>query len=282
MDAVLKPAAAATPMGSNAERRRKARRRRRRFRLVTVWIARVAVIVLPLYAWERAANSKSIDPFLYSQPSSIWDRLQLWWDDGTIADNIWFTVRNALVGYVLGLVLGSMIAVLFVAAPKIGRIYLPVMTTVNAVPRFAFAPLFIAWVGFGARSAILLVIIVTLFINFFSIHGGLSSIDNSYMQWSRALGANEIKVWTTVRIPAIVGWILSSLRLSIGLAFSAAVVAEFVGGAVGMGHLISMSVNTFRSAGVFAGMAAIISLIIVIDGLIRILERRWTHWVGFG
>lgn len=260
------------------------RRRRRRVlvgRRVLLWVLRASVLVGPIMFWEWAVNRGILRQFTFSKPSLIWGQLAEWVADGTMLSNTLVTIQSAVLGYALGAFAGVGIAVLFTVVPKLGRIYDPFMTTLNAVPRFAFAPLLVSLLGFGLVSSVSLVMLVTMFVSFFAVHGGLRSISVDQILWVRSLGASAVEEWRTVRFPAIVRWLLASLRVSVGLAVSAAIVSEFVGGgAQGIGHLVSSSANLFRATGVYAGIVVVLSIATVIDTCLRIAERRWTHWIG--
>lgn len=253
---------------------------RRRERLVTalVWLCRALVVVGPLLLWQYLADERIIPRFLFSSPEAVWDRLVDWTLDGTIASNASFTLMNAFLGYFLGLFIGVALAVLFTVSPRLGGIFIPFLTMINAIPRIAFAPLLVAWFGFGLASNIALVVLVIVFVNFFAAYGGLSAVDEGNLLWAKALGASRWQVWTTVRLPAIGVWVLSSLRMCIGLALSAAIVSEFVGGARGIGYLASSSTNTFKSAGVYAAITVTIVVAGLLDVFLRMAERRMTQW----
>lgn len=250
-------------------------------RRILVWVLRAAVLVTPIVFWEWAVNRGVLRQFTFSKPSLVWEQLVEWAADGTMLSNTAVTIRSAVLGYVLGALAGAFIAVLFTAAPKLGRIYNPFMTTLNAIPRFAFAPLLVSLLGFGLVSSVALVMIVTLFVSFFAVHGGLQSINDDQLRWVQSLGASRVEEWRAVRFPAIVRWLLASLRVSVGLAVSAAIVSEFVGGgAQGIGHLVSSSANLFQATGVYAGLVVVLSIAAVIDTGLRFAERQWTHWIG--
>jgi NitT/TauT family transport system permease protein len=244
------------------------------------WFGRVMVLVLPLAAWEIASGAGRLPLFIYSKPSLIWEQLVEWLVDGTIVHNTQYTLANAAFGYVLGVGAGALLAVVFFRFRQLGEIYLPFVTAMNAMPREALAPLTIALFGFGVAANVSLIVIIILFVNFFSVYGGLSSMEGDHLLWARSQGASEMQLWTTVRSRAIVRWVLGSMRLSIGLALSGAIVAEFLGGARGIGYLVSSSTNFFQSAGVFAGIIIVIAIVIVVDSMLRLCERRWAHWVG--
>lgn len=244
------------------------------------WVGRFLVLAVPIVVWQLLVEQRIMSAFIVSEPSRIASRLADWLRDGTILSAAAFTLRNTLIGYCLGVVVGNGLAVLFTVYPKVGRIYLPFMTAINAIPRIAFAPLLVVAFGYGLPGAVSLVVLVIVYLSFFTTYGGLQTIDPLHVAWAQMLGASGVKLWLHVRVPAILRWIVSSLRLSIGHAFSAAIVAEFLGVPAGLGALISRSVNLFQSDGLFAGLAVVVAMVFLIDMVIRAFERRFTGWAG--
>lgn len=256
----------------------------RRARWVTgaVWVCRLLAVIVPLVIWQTLSDRGAIPNFIFSNPAAIGEKLVQWLGDGTVLTNAWFTVSNAAIGYALGLVIAAASAAAFVTWPRVGATLLPFMAFANALPRIALAPLLVAWFGFGMGSNVALVVIVVVFVNFFNIYGGLSSLDEDQVTWAQSLGASSAQLWLTVRLPSIVRWVLGGMRTSVGLALSASVVSEFVGGARGVGFLVSSSTNIFQSSGVYAGIAVTVVVAGLVDTSLRLLEKRWAHWVGQG
>lgn len=253
-------------------------RRRRIAQRTLVWVLRVAVLVVPIWLWQVAVDQGWVGTFVASSPSAIWAQFVAWIQDGTVFRQTGYTLYEAVVGYLVGVLVGALLAVLFTLNRKLARIYLPMMGTLNAVPRLALAPLLLTWLGLGSSSKIALVVVVVLFVNFFAVYNGLKQIGTEHLMWVQSLGAGGFEVWWHVRIPSVVRWLFSSLRVSVGLAIGAAVVAEFVGAAHGLGYLISSGANLFRTADIYAGLLIVVLVVAIIDTALRLLERSLTQW----
>jgi NitT/TauT family transport system permease protein len=267
----------APPAPTAPPRPRRPRGRKIAIRTV-VWVLRVLVLVVPIWLWQVAVDRGWIGAFVASSPKAIGARFWEWVQDGTVFQQTGYTLYEALVGYVIGVAIGALLAVLFTSNRKLARIYLPMMGTLNAVPRLALAPLLLTWLGFGSSSKIALVVVVVLFVNFFAVYNGLKEVNQDNLMWVESLGATNLEIWWNVRLPSVVRWLFSSLRVSVGLAIGAAVVAEFVGAARGLGYLISSGANLFRTADVYAGLLIVVIVVAVIDTLLRLLERSLTQW----
>src|SRR5947209_6143610 len=140
---VLAPAREGTP-----------RRTRRLRRGIAVVSAQVLVGVVLLGGWELASG-RLIDTFFVSKPSLV--AVELWRQAtaGRLWTDLWVTVvRETLVGYVIGSVLGIVAGFFLAQAPLVARILNPYVIAIYGVPRIALAPLFIVWFGIGLTSKI--------------------------------------------------------------------------------------------------------------------------------
>lgn len=263
-----RPAAIAVPRGIG----------RTLVRKLVLYIGRILVVAIPIALWQISVNNGWVGSFVASSPEQIWAQFWEWLIDGTILAESLHTFGEALSGYVIGVLVGSLLAIGFASSRWVSAVYLPFMSALNAVPRLIFAPLFVAWLGFGASSKIALVILVTTYVNFFSVYNGLREVDSEMVSWVRCLGGKRRALWRHVRIPAIVGWVIASLRVTVGLAVAAAVTAEFLGASQGLGYLVSNGANLFQPADVYAGLLAVVVVVGIVDAILRLLERRLTRW----
>src|SRR6202000_294849 len=152
-----------------------------------VWGLRALVLVVPIWLWQVAVDRGWIGAFVASSPQAIGARFWEWVQDGTVFQQTGYTLYEAVIGYLIGVVIGALLAVLFTSNRKLARIYLPMMGTLNAVPRLALAPLLLTWLGFGPSSKIALVVVVVLFVNFFAVYNGLKEVNTENTMWVESL-----------------------------------------------------------------------------------------------
>src|SRR5581483_6346309 len=164
--------------------------------------------------------------------------------------------------------------------PKIGAIVDPYIRVLNALPRVVLAPIFLLWFGLGIWSKVVLGITVVFFIVFFNTHQGVRDVDKTIVNNSRMLGATEWQLARHVLIPSALTWVFSSLHISIGFAMIAVVVGEYLGAARGVGYLISQAEGTFDTTGVFAGMAVLSGVVLLVGVGVNRLERWLLRWKG--
>ncbi|MFI5781517.1 ABC transporter permease [Nocardia sp. NPDC051570] len=245
------------------------------------WGLRAALVVLWLGSWELTATLW-IDPFVYSKPSRIWDRLVEWFTQGTQFGSIWLqlftTVEEAVLGFVIGSVAGVVLGVLLGRSRYWAEVLAPFIKALNAVPRIVLASLFIIWFGFGLESKVATVVVLTFFAVFFNAFTGAREVDGNVINNARILGAGRWQVLSQIVLPSATTWILSSLHTAFGFALIGAVVGEYAGAAKGLGLLISNAQNTFDSAGIYAGMIIITVVALLAEWGIGVAENRLLKW----
>ncbi len=281
-DTIARIATAAPEVEAESEEQilARARGQARRSALRT-WGLRAVLVVLWLGSWELTATLW-IDPFVYSKPSRIWDRLVEWFSQGTQFGSVWLqiftTVEEAVLGFVIGSVAGVVLGVLLGRSRYWAEVLAPFIKALNAVPRIVLASLFIIWFGLGLESKVATVVVLTFFAVFFNAFTGAREVDGNVIDNARILGAGRWQVLSQIVLPSATTWILSSLHTAFGFALIGAVVGEYAGASKGLGLLISNAQNTFDAAGIYAGMIIITVVALLAEWGIGAAENRLLKW----
>jgi NitT/TauT family transport system permease protein len=256
-------------------------RRARRRHLGLVWSLRVIVLAAVFGAWELLATYV-IDPFYYSKPSLIADRLWEWFSVGTSKGSIWsnlsVTLQEAVYGFILGAVLGVVLGILFGRARLLAEVLSPFVQALNAVPRIVLAALFIIWFGLGMQSKIATALVLVFFPVFFNAFQGAREVDGNFVDNARILGASRMQILWSIVVPSATSWILASLHTAFGFALIGAIVGEYAGASKGVGLLISTAQGTFDAAGIYAGMILSTVLALLAEVILGSAERRLLRW----
>jgi NitT/TauT family transport system permease protein len=242
---------------------------------------RLALVVLWLGSWELAARTV-IDPFYYSMPSRIWQRLVDWFTDGTSQGSIWanigITLEEAVLGFAIGTLAGVVLGVVLGRSRFLADVLAPFIKGSNAIPRIVLASLFVIWFGLGMTSKVATAFVLVFFAVFFNAFQGAREVDRVLVDNARILGASRWDLMRTIILPSATSWILASMHVAFGFALIGAVVGEFTGADKGMGLLIAHSQGNFDAAGIYAGMLIITIVALVAEWLITRLESRLTGW----
>jgi NitT/TauT family transport system permease protein len=253
----------------------------RRRRPWKVYAVRIALVVVWLGSWELAARTV-IDPFYYSMPSKIWDRLVDWFTEGTSQGSIWsniaVTLEEAVLGFVIGTLAGVVLGVLLGRSRFFADVLAPFIKGANAIPRIVLASLFVIWFGLGMSSKVATAFVLVFFAVFFNSFQGAREVDRVLVDNSRILGASRWQLMRSVILPSATSWILASMHVAFGFALIGAIVGEFTGADKGLGLLINHAQGNFDAAGIYAGMLVTTVLALVAEWLISRLESRLTSW----
>ncbi|MFD4878244.1 ABC transporter permease [Streptomyces sp. NPDC058420] len=262
------------------------RARAARKRKVGVGAARVLLLVAVLGLWEWLSRVKVIDPFNFSMPSKIWDQIYTWVMHGTalgsLGEQIWYTLQEALLGWIIGVVAGVVFGIALGRITLLADVLGPYIKVLNSIPRIVLAPIFVIWFGLGPASKVASAVVLVFFPVFFNAFQGAREVDRNLVANARILGASDRRVTLQVVIPSATSWIFTSLHVSFGFALIGAIVGEYIGATKGIGLLVAQSQGTFNAAGVYAAMVILAVVALVAEGLLTFAENRIFRWKPSG
>lgn len=253
-----------------------------RRRKLQVHAAQLVAFVLIFGGWQLFTSLKIVDPFFWGQPSGIATTLVDWVRHGTsfgsIWQQIWLTMEEAVFGFLLGVAGGVVVGVLLGQVRFLSEVLSPYVKAVNALPRIVLGTLFVILFGLGMTSKVVLAAFLVFFVVFFNAFQGVREVDGNLVNNARILGASRLQVVRNVVLPSALTWIIASLHVAFGFAVIGAIVGEILGAQHGLGVVISYSMNNFETNGIFAGMIIIGAIALVAEWLINLLERRLLAW----
>jgi NitT/TauT family transport system permease protein len=253
----------------------------RRRHKALVYSLRLLLLMVILGGWELSV-SLWLDPFFYSKPSLIWDKLVIWFTDGTAQGSIWaqigVTLQEAALGFILGSLVGVVLGILLGRARLLAEVVSPYIQALNAVPRIVLAALFVIWFGLGMESKIATAFVLVFFPVFFNAFQGAREVDRNLVNNARILGAGRAQVLWSIVVPSSTSWILASLHTAFGFALIGAIVGEYTGATRGLGLLISTAQGSFDAAGIYAGMLITTVLALLAEVVLGLAERRLLRW----
>lgn len=228
--------------------------------------------------WQVYVTAANVSAAVVPKPSAIWT--SFWTDatDGTYASNVVVTGQEVLIGFIVGGIVGFVLAVLVAELTWVRKIIYPYVIATQAVPKIALAPLFLIWFGFGLESKVLLAVTVTFFPVFINTLSGLGQAEEGQLELMRALCAKRSRVFLRVKLPNAVPSIFAGLEIAIVLSVIAAVIAEFIGATEGLGYLILYYNTRLDVASEFAALLVLSLSGYILHWLITVAGRRIVYW----
>ncbi|HJU62203.1 MAG TPA: ABC transporter permease [Candidatus Binatia bacterium] len=244
---------------------------------IGVTILRVVIIGGFLLLWE-VASGRWIEPFLISSPSRIFSSMVTGFYSGDLLQHTWVTFQEIAIGFPLGAFTGIALGYWFGRSRLLAEIFEPIIIALNGIPRTAVAPLFIVWLGIGIWSKVGVVFLLTFFLNFFNTYTGMRQMDQEYVDLAKLMGVKGWKLTFKVIFPAISPYVFTGIRTSIPFAVIGAIVGEFIAATEGVGFFIRLSAGIFKTADVFVGIIVLMIMVIVMDKIAEMVERRALRW----
>jgi NitT/TauT family transport system permease protein len=240
-------------------------------RLTTIgrWGVGIAAVVL----WELLTRIKLVDPYYFSSPSLIAASAYKAFTTGTLWVDIAFTSTTTIVGFVAGVAVGAVVGLSTWWSKVYGNVLEPYLVLFNAVPKLALAPVIIILLGIDIKSKIALAMLLCVVPTAVAAYSGVKSIDADMETLLFSLGAKRRHVFTKVVVPWALPWIVSSLRINIGLALAGAIVGEFIASQQGVGRMILYAGQVMDINLVWVGVVVLSILAIIMYLGVEALEK---------
>jgi NitT/TauT family transport system permease protein len=233
----------------------------------------VGILVGALALWEIGADTGVIDAFFWSQPSAIYKTLLIFFTTGDAFTDIGFTFRSTIIGFLIGTLAGSALGLSFWWSRNYAAIVQPYVICFESIPKLALAPLIVLVFGIGLASKVAIATALTLVVSTLTTYAGVKAVDPDGEKLFYSLGASRMQVFRKLVIPSCLPWIISVLRVNIGLALTGAVVGEFIASQHGLGRAILYAGQTYDIALVWVAVAVLSTLAIIMYVTVSWIER---------
>lgn len=244
----------------------------------TISITRVGLLVILLALWEITAQLGWIDTFITSSPSQIVTLFITYVVDGQLFYHAGVSLFETIVGFVLGTIMGVIIAILLWWSDFWAKVLDPYMVVLNALPKTALAPIFIIIFGAGYKGIIATAISISLVVTIMNMLKSYKSVDKDKIKLLETFGATKFQVLTKVVIPYSVPDLISTLKSNIGLSWVGVIAGEFLVSKAGLGYLIVYGTQVFKLDLVMMNIAVLAFLSNIMYKIISKLETRFTKW----
>lgn len=240
-------------------------------------VMRLIVPVVPgallLVLWHVVARSGLVPSLLLPTPAEVVTRL--WWElaSGQLLDYARSTVTAALLGSLSGATLAFPLGYLIARRRLIAAALHPYVAASQALPAVAVAPLLVLWVGYGLTPVVLLCALIVFFPILLATILGLRTIEADLVDAARLDGAAGWWMLRHIEIPLALPSLLTGLRNGVTLSITGAVVGEFVTGGHGLGLLLTVQASRSDATGLFATIALLITLAVLLYTVLRGVER---------
>jgi NitT/TauT family transport system permease protein len=249
---------------------------------VPQWVSITVLGLAMLGLWWVIAELEFVSRILLPGPAEtfeeLWDTTKNIVTGGHIAEGLWITTQEVLVGFLAAAVAGFALGVI-VGETRLGkRAVMPYLVALNALPKVAFAPVFVAWFGFGVNSKIVMALFIAFFPVIVDTAAGLYAVDADTLMLFRSMESTRWQTLRKFKLPSALPFIFAGLKTAAVFSVVGAVVGEYLGGGHGLGELIRLSAQTLRIDRVFALIVYLGILGLLLFGLVAWAEKKLLFW----
>ncbi len=235
------------------------------------WWPAIAAHAALILLWHFAVVLGDVPDFVMPTPLETLNALfqpHYNWLRHTLA-----TAAEVFGGYLLAVVVGVGLAITFTWSETASRFFMPLIVTLNMIPKVAMAPLFIVWLSFGIVPNMVIAFTICFFPILITTARGLREVEPELLELVQALRATRWQIFSKIQLPGSLPYIFSGMKISVVFAVAGAIVGEFIGSAQGLGYLMMSVQGVLDTAGMFMAVILISLIGVALYGLVILLER---------
>lgn len=229
-------------------------------------------------AWEAASRAGIVTPFLLPPLSAVLARV---WEDaasGELAVNLGLTLYRALTGFAIAGVAGVALGILMTRRRWVRWFFDPIVSVGFPMPKIAFLPVFMLWLGLYDFSKISMAVFNAIFPVIAATMAAAEGVDRHLLWSARSLGASERQLLREIILPAALPQILTGLQVALPISMIVMIVTEMLMGGQGLGGAMIAASRFADSPGVFAGIVEIaLAGLCLVRGM-TVLRRHLLRW----
>ena len=253
-----------------------------RLDLVAAWLGRragaIGSLVVVLLGWEMAARAGIVTPFLLPPLSTVLGRVAEDALSGELTINLGLTLYRAVAGFAIAGAAGVALGILMTRRRWVRWFFDPIVSVAFPMPKIAFLPVFMLWLGLYDVSKISMVVFNAIFPVIAATMAAAEGVDNHLVWSARSLGASDRQLLREIILPAALPQILTGLQVALPISMIVEIVTEMLMGGAGLGGAMIGASRFADSPGVFAGIVEIaVAGLCLVKGIV-VLRRHLLIW----
>ena len=230
-------------------------------------LAHIALVV----GWYLYVKLRHVPKFVMPSPGETINALLSpdygWWSNAAV------TGTEIYAGYFLALVVGVLLAMVFSWSKTLESLFMPLLVTLNMIPKVAMGPLIIVWFKYGVFPNTMIAFSIAVFPILLTTARGLREVEPELLDLVRSLRGSRWQIFTKIQLPGALPYIFSGMKVGSILAVAGAIVGEFLQSDKGLGYLMLQVQVTLDTPAMFMAVILITLLGMLLYGIVLLLER---------
>lgn len=246
------------------------------------WIAMTFVFVVFIGTWHLVTAFRLVSPIILPTPlETLKDMIfvgQNLLTGGYMLGALWITVKEVIYGFALAIAIGFSLGVLVGETAFGEKAVMPYLVAIDTMPKVAFAPLFVAWLGFGIESKVALAAFIATFPIVVGTAAGLHAADENARMLFKTMGASRMQTLIKMKLPTGLPQIFTGLKIGAVGVMAGAITGEFLGGGKGFGELIRVAASQLNTPRVFSLILYLSLVGLALYVIVQWTQRRVVFW----
>lgn len=239
-----------------------------------VKLTQILVLIVFLIVWQLLSDYKIINPFIFSSPIKVVETIINLHTTGDLYNHILITVWETLISFVLGTLLGILIASIMWWNKFFAKVIDPYLTVLNSLPKVALGPILIIWVGAGMQSIVVMALLISTIITIINVYQGFINIDPIKIKLMQTFKATKSQIYFKLILPGTISNIISCFKVNISMSLIGVIMGEFLVSKEGIGYLIMYGSQVFNLDLVITGTIILCIVAAIMYSLVLYIEKK--------
>ena len=234
------------------------------------WALIILAHLLVVLAWHLFVDWGEVPAYIMPTPMDTVLSLR---GEYNWVHNTWITASEVFGGYILAVVVGVGLALLFSWFATFATFLMPLVVSLNMIPKVALGPLFIVWFDYGLGPNIIIAFTICFLPILITTTRGLQEVEPDLLDLVRSLNGSRWQIFTKIQLPGSLPYIFSGMKVAVVLAVAGAIVGEFIASEEGLGYLMLQVQVDLDTPAMFMAVLLITFVGVLLYGIVIGLER---------
>ena len=239
---------------------------------------KIDMIILPvilIIIWYLVCDLFQLVPsFMFPGPIDVVTSFVNLVVSGKLFKDIFETLYKVLFGMLLASVVGITFGILLGWSKRLETLCKLIISILRPIPPIAWIPFSILWFGIGIGPAVFIIFMGCVFPILISTIDGVHRTDPVLIEAAQSFGASNSQILTEVILPSSLPYIVSGLKVAMGIALMCTISGEMIGSSSGIGYMILTSTSLFDTGSTVVGMLVIGVIGIIFDYIFTKVQER--------
>lgn len=238
-----------------------------------VFVTQVLLLLFVIIFWQLMSDKEVINTFITSSPKRIVSTIINLYQSNDLFHHIWITTYETLISFILGTLIGILVAIILWYSNFISKVIDPYLTVLNSLPKVSLGPILIIWVGANINSIIVMAVLVSVIITIITVYNGFMATDYNKIKLLKSFGASKRQTLRYLIIPSSYPTIIGCLKINVSMSLIGVIMGELLVSKSGIGYLIMYGSQVFNLDLVMSGIIILMIVSYVMYLVISYIEK---------